>query len=37
VIKDLDRLRALFDLFAEVLHQLCVIGSAYESDPGVRL
>ena len=37
VIKDLDRLRALFDLFAEVLHQLCVIGSAYESDPGVQL
>jgi hypothetical protein len=33
VIKDVDRLRALFDLFAETLQQLCHIGSAYETDP----
>jgi hypothetical protein len=37
VIKDIDRLRNLFELFAEILHQLCHIGSAYENDPGVRL
>jgi hypothetical protein len=28
VIKDLERLRALFDLFAAVLDRLCRIGSA---------
>jgi len=33
VIKDIERLKQLFDLFAETLHQLCHIGSAYESDP----
>ena len=37
VIKDLERLKTLFDLFAEVLNQLCVIDSAYEEDPGVNL
>jgi hypothetical protein len=37
VIKDIPRLRALFDLFAEVLDRLCLIGSAYEGDPGVTL
>lgn len=37
VIKDLGRLKALFDVFAEVLNQLCIIGSAYESNPGVEL
>lgn len=37
VIKDLDRLRGLFDLFAAVLSQLCAIGSAYEDDPRVSL
>lgn len=37
VIKDLDLLRALFDLFSAILHQLCHIGSAYENDPGVSL
>jgi hypothetical protein len=37
IIKDISRLRALFDLFAAVLHRLCAIGSAYEDDPGVRL
>ena len=28
VIKDLERLKALFDLFAAVLDRLCRIGSA---------
>lgn len=37
VIKDLDRLKNLYDLFAELLNQLCVIGSAYENDPKVTL
>jgi hypothetical protein len=36
-IKDIARLKALYDLFAEVLDHLCKIGSAYESDPGVAL
>jgi hypothetical protein len=33
VIKDVDRLKLLFDLFAETLDTLCVIGSAYETPP----
>jgi hypothetical protein len=37
VIKDVDRLKRLFDLFAEVLDQLCAIGSARPEDPGVAL
>jgi hypothetical protein len=37
VIKDIERLKQLFDLFAEVLNQLCQIGSAYETDPNVNL
>ena len=37
VIKDIDRLKALFDLFATVLDQLCRIGSAYKQEPGVTL
>ena len=37
VIKDVDRLRQLFDLFAEVLDELCRIGSAAPDDPGVKL
>jgi hypothetical protein len=37
VIKDADRLRALFDLFAAVLDQLSRIGSAYKQEPGVTL
>jgi hypothetical protein len=37
VIKDIDRLRKLFDLFAAVLDELCRIGSATPDDPGVRL
>lgn len=37
VIKDVDRLRELFALFAQTLDQLCRIGSAYEQAPGVTL
>lgn len=37
VIKDKDRLKSLFDLFALVLDQLCRLGSAYETDPNVKL
>jgi hypothetical protein len=37
VIRDLERLHQLFELFAQVLHQLCHIGSAYENDPNVTL
>ena len=37
VVKDIDRLKALYDLFAEVLNHMCQIGSAYEDDPGIVL
>jgi hypothetical protein len=37
VIKDVERLKALFDLFAAGLDQLCQIGSAYKQEPGVTL
>lgn len=37
IIKDIERLKALYDLFAEVLDHLCKIGSAYEDNPGVEL
>ena len=37
VIKDVHRLKSLFDLFAAVLDQLCRIGSASEQEPGVTL
>lgn len=36
-VKDLERLKLLYELFAETLNRLCAIGSAYESDPGVTL
>ena len=36
VIKDLERLRAIYDLFAETLDQLCRIGAAYEGTADVR-
>lgn len=36
-IRDLERLKGLFDLFAITLHRLCAIGSAYEQDPNVNL
>ena len=37
VIKEVDRLKGLFDLFAAVLDRLCRIGSADEREPGVSL
>jgi hypothetical protein len=37
VIKDIDRLKSLYYLFAETLNRLCQIGSADESDPEVKL
>jgi hypothetical protein len=37
VIKDVDRLKSLFDLFAAVLDQLCRIGSAFKQEPDVTL
>ena len=37
IIKDVDRLKHLYELFAETLDELCRIGSAYQSDPGVQL
>ena len=35
VVKEVDRIKALFDLFAAVLDRLCRIGSAAEREPGV--
>ena len=37
IIKDIDRLKELYELFGEVLNSLCRIGSAYEDEPGVNL
>ncbi len=37
VIKDKERLKNLFDLFSLVLDELCRLGSAYETDPGVTV
>ncbi len=37
VIKDVERLKSLYHLFAEILHHLCHIGSAYENDPNIVL
>jgi len=37
VIKDVERLRLLYELFSETLDELCRMGSAYENAPGVRL
>ena len=37
VIKDEQQLKGIFDLFSLVLDELCRMGSAYESDPGVKL
>jgi hypothetical protein len=36
-ITDVERLKLLFDLFAETLDELCRMGSAYETDPKVSL
>jgi hypothetical protein len=37
VITDIDRLKRLYELFAETLDELCRIGSAYRSDPEVEI
>ena len=37
VIREVERLEALYDLFAEVLDRLAETGSAYTRDPGVTL
>lgn len=37
VIRDVERLRSLYELFAETLNHLCHIGSAYEDDPNLAL
>ncbi len=37
VIKDVDRLKRLYDLFSETLDELCRMGSAYQDNPGVTL
>jgi hypothetical protein len=37
IIKDVERLKLLYTLFAETLDQLCRIGSANESAPNVSL
>jgi hypothetical protein len=37
VIKDKQRLKDLFNLFSSVLEELCRLGSAYETEPGVKL
>jgi len=36
-MKNINQLKGLFDLFAEVLHELTVIGAASEANPGVTL
>lgn len=37
VMKDIERLKNLFTLFALTLNYLCHIGSAYENDPQITL
>lgn len=37
VIKDIDRLKDLYELFAEVLRELCSIGFASAQNPGIDL
>ncbi|GAC1474740.1 MAG: hypothetical protein NVSMB9_25690 [Isosphaeraceae bacterium] len=37
VIKDVERLKGLFDLFALLLERLCQIGSSRKGEPGVTL
>lgn len=37
IIKDVNRLKSLYDLFAETLNHLCHIGSAYENDPRLKI
>ena len=37
VIKDVQRLKLLYDLFSQTLDELCRMGSAYEKPAGVKL
>lgn len=37
VIKDIERLKDLYELFAEVLKELCVMSIASSEQPGVEL
>ena len=37
VIKDVERLKHLYELFSETLDELCRMGSAYESNPGIKV
>jgi hypothetical protein len=37
VVKDIEQLKSLFELFEETLNQLCQMGSATEEDPNVIL
>jgi hypothetical protein len=37
IIKDLDRLKLLYELFAETLDELCRIGAASDTPPDVQL
>jgi hypothetical protein len=37
VIKDIEQLKGLFEIFSEVLNRLCIIGAAYQNAPGVKL
>jgi hypothetical protein len=37
VVKDVDQLKAIFDVCSALLHRLCRIGAAHKYDPGVRL
>ena len=37
IIKDMERLQALYELFAETLDELTRMGSAYARDPEVEL
>jgi hypothetical protein len=37
IIKDVARLKQLYELFAETLDTLTVMGAAYDRDPGVTL
>ncbi|MCQ4924497.1 DUF3137 domain-containing protein [Tissierella sp. P1] len=37
VIKDIERLKSLYMLFALVLDKLCIMGSAYEEGPEITL
>ena len=37
VIKDIERLKLLYELFAETLDELCRMGSAYQQAPPVKL